>query len=71
MARLKERLEKGEAKQLITNSVYQHYLKLAREKISLDGETGYDGRYLLIRMDNISVQLEEVAYAYKMTEYVD
>lgn len=59
VARLKEKLEKEEAKQLIVNSTYWHYLKLTREKVSLDEETRYDGRYLL-RTNNTSMKLKEV-----------
>lgn len=69
VARLKEKLEKGEAKQLIGNSAYRRYLKLAKDQISLDEEAlkeeaRYDGKYLL-RTNNTSMKPEEVAHAYK------
>jgi len=69
VAKLKEKLEKGEAKQLIANSAYRRYLKLAKDQISLDEEAlkeeaRYDGKYLL-RTNNTSMKPEEVAHAYK------
>lgn len=69
VARLREKLEKGEAKQLLANSAYRRYLKLGKDQISLDEEAlkeeaRYDGKYLL-RTNNISMKPQEIARAYK------
>jgi len=68
VARLREKLEAGELKQLIGNSAYRRYLKLDGAKASIDKEVlkqeaRYDGKYVL--RTNCSLSPKEVAEAYK------
>ncbi len=68
VARLKERLEAGEVKQLIGNSAYRRFLKLDGTRVSIDEqalrqEARYDGKYVL--RTNCSLSPEEVAESYK------
>jgi hypothetical protein len=68
VARLKEKLEAGEVKQLIGNSAYRRYLKINGSQVAIDEhvlqeEARYDGKYVL--RTNSSPRPEEVAEAYK------
>jgi IS4 transposase len=68
LAKLREKLAAGEAKQLIGNSAYRRYLKLdgaglAINEAAAEDEARLDGKYVL--RTNSSLDPEEVAQAYK------
>lgn len=68
VAKLREKLARGEVKQLIGNSVYRRYLKINGSQVGIDEhvlqeEARYDGKYLL--RTNTSLSPGEVATAYK------
>ena len=68
LAKLREKLQSGGAKQLIGNSAFRRYLKLDAAGLSIDAdaaraEARYDGKYVL--RTNSSLCPEEVAQAYK------
>lgn len=68
VARLREKLQAEEVKQLIGNSAYRRCLKInesqvATDKHVLQEEAKYDGKYVL--RTNSSLRPEEVAEAYK------
>jgi len=68
VARLREKLDAGEVKQLIGNSAYRRYLKIDGSGVSIDErvleeESRYDGKWVL--RTNCSLAPDEVAQAYK------
>ena len=68
LAKLREKLAAGEAKQLIGNSAYRRYLKLVGAGVEIneaaaEDEARLDGKYVL--RTNSSLDPEEVAQAYK------
>ena len=67
VARLKEKLDAGEVKQLIGNSAYRRYLKIdggvCIDERVLEEESRYDGKWVL--KTNSSLAADEVAKAYK------
>ena len=68
LAKLKEKLRSGRAKQLIGNSAFRRYLKLSGVGLSIDtnvveAEARYDGKYVL--RTNSSLSPGDAAQAYK------
>lgn len=68
LAKLKEKLGSGGAKQLIGNSAFRRYLKLSGASLSIDpdavaAEGKYDGKYVL--RTNSFLSPEDAAQAYK------